>query len=140
MPVRRLLRTLLGVLTMVSLVVFLHLYLGARLITGLGLTGVAALAAWTVVALLFVSVPLGALTTRAGPRWAGVPLWWVSHLWIGIFGLLLVSVLTADVARWAWEVSASPPALAARRAVHVEAGVILGLLPPALVYGYRTAR
>src|SRR5690242_6438697 len=140
MSLRRLLRTLLGVLTMVSLVMFLHVYLGARFITGLGLTGVAASAAWTAVALLFVSVPLGALTTRAGPRWVGVPLWWVSHLWIGVFGLLLVTVLTGDVARWLWEAIASPSAQAARRAVHLESAVVLALLPPAIAYGYRTAR
>src|SRR6185295_13645997 len=94
----------------------------------------------TVVALLFVSVPLGALTTRAGPRWVGVPLWWVSHLWIGVFGLLLVSVLAGDVARLLWTAIATPSAQAAQRAVRVEATLIVGLLLPAIAYGYRTAR
>lgn len=134
------LRPILGMLTMISLVVALHVYLGGRLITGLGLSGWAASVAWTVVALLFVSVPLGALTTRAGPRWVGVPLWWVSHLWIGVFGLLLVSVVTGDVARLLWALVASPSAQAARRAVRVEAGLVVGLLLPAVAYGYRTAR
>ncbi|HYV48942.1 MAG TPA: metallophosphoesterase [Myxococcaceae bacterium] len=134
------LRAILGMLTMISLVIALHVYLGARLITGLGLTGVAGSAAWTVVALLFVSVPLGALTTRAGPRWVGVPLWWVSHLWIGVFGLLLVSVLAGDVARLLWTAIATPSAQAAQRAVRVEATLIVGLLLPAIAYGYRTAR
>jgi uncharacterized protein len=133
-------RPILGVLTMISLVVALHLYLGARLITGLGLSGWAASIAWTVVALLFISVPLGALSTRAGPKWVGVPLWWVSHLWIGVFGLLLVSVLAGDVARALWTVIASPSAQAAQRAVRVEAALIVGLLLPAIAYGYRTAR
>jgi len=134
------LRPILGMLTMISLVIALHVYLGGRLIVGLGLSGWAASVAWTVVALLFVSVPLGALTTRAGPRWVGVPLWWVSHLWIGVFGLLLVSVLAGDVARLLWTAIASPSAQAAQRAVRVEATLIVGLLLPAIAYGYRTAR
>ncbi|HVE86348.1 MAG TPA: metallophosphoesterase [Myxococcales bacterium] len=136
----RFLRALFGAFTMVSVVVLLHVYLGSRLINGFGLTGVAGSAAWAVLVLLFVSVPLGFVSTRAGPRWLGVPLWWVSHLWIGVFGLLLVSVLAGDVARWLWEALASPSAQAAQRAARVEAAVVLGLLAPAVAYGYRTAR
>ena len=129
-----------GATTMISLVVLLHVYLGSRLIGGLGLTGLAASAGWTALALLFVSVPLGFAGTRAGPRWLAVPLWWVSHLWIGVFGLLLVSVLTGDVARWLWAAFTSPSAEGAQRAMRVEAAVVLGLLAPAIAWGWRTAR
>src|ERR1043165_8574989 len=137
---RRLLQAVLAAFTVISLVVLLHVYLGARLIGGLGLTGAAASAAWAAVALLFASVPLGFATLRAGPRWFGVPLWWISHMWIGVFGLLLVSVLTGDVARLLWAAITSPGPQAMAGALRVEALVVLGLLGPAVAFGYRAAR
>lgn len=140
MPPGRILQTLLALVAVIGTVVLLHLYLGSRLIDGLGLTGAAAVAGWSVLLVLFASVPAGFIIQRAGPRWLGLPLWWVSHLWIGVFGLLLVAVLAGDVARLVWTAVADPSAQGLARALQLEAAAVLGLMVPAIAFGYRTAR
>jgi hypothetical protein len=140
MPPGRILQTVLALLAVVGTVVLLHLYIGSRLIGGLGLTGVAAVAGWSALLALFASVPAGFVTLRAGPRWLGLPLWWVSHLWIGVFGLLLVAVVAGDLARLAWAAVADPSAQGVTQALRVQAAAALGLVVPAVAFGYRTAR
>ena len=84
------------VLFAVGLVASLHYYLGARLIRDAGISGGAAAALWTALALLFLSIPVGFAAGRFAPRPMAKALHWVSHLWLGAFGLLLTTVAFAD--------------------------------------------
>jgi uncharacterized protein len=134
----RSLRPLLAVAGVLVTVVGLHVYIGTRLISRPGLMGPVAWAAWTALALLFLSIPLGFIATRAVPRRLSVPIYWISHLWIGAFGLLLTLVVATDLAALvagAFVTDALSPAL--RRA---QAGTIGVLLAVALVHGIRSAR
>lgn len=131
-----LLRGLLFAVVFVGSAAGLHYYIGFRLIHGAGLTGAAAKVAWAVLALLFLSMPASFAATRSMSRRWALALYWVAHLWMGTFALLLTAVASAELV------------LALVRAlVGPEAGslshlplLVLGLVAPALAVGLLTAR
>lgn len=119
----------------------LHYYIGLRLVAGSGLTGWAAALGWGLLAFLFVSVPLGFMASRRAGGWLAAVLYWIAHLWLGSFGLVLTLVVLGDVARLVYALLAG--GLDAARAQawgQVQALGGLAALVPVLVYGYRAAR
>src|SRR5712692_5113511 len=83
----------------VMLLAGLHYYIGARMIEGSGLRGSESAVAWLSLWLLLASVPLGFLSWRFFPSWVARPIRAVSHVWIGLFGLVLTSVVATDLIR-----------------------------------------
>lgn len=89
----------------VGLVGGLHAYLAHRLASG---------PAQLLFALLFISIPVGFAAGRRGPStWTKVALW-VSHLWIGVFGVLLTVVLALDLGRVVFGAVSAPTAWSGR--------------------------
>ena len=123
----------------VTLLGGLHYYIGARLIDGTGLRGRGRLAAWVVIWLLLASAPLGLLSWRFFPRWVAQPIRAIGHLWIGLFGLALSSVVVTDVIRFLANLLG---ATAAERLKfgEIQALAVLAIVGLAGTIGFRTAR
>lgn len=98
-PALLIIRGVLMTLLAVGLVGGLHAYLAHRIVGGLGATGVWLWAGVALFAVLFLSIPAGFAAGRRRPSGATRAVLWVSHLWIGVFGLLLTSVLAAELVR-----------------------------------------
>ena len=129
---------LLMALTMLGLIAGLHVYLGARLIsapdlpppwTGLG---------WAVLGLGFLSIPAAMASTRMRHSWREQVLHWGGMLWLGAFGLLLTATAVADVAGWVWRLTGSAPG--GVEWARLEALGVVGVVGPALLFAFRTAR
>jgi predicted MPP superfamily phosphohydrolase len=121
----------------VGLIGGLHLYIGTRLVTGAGLTGTWAAVGWGLLAFLFFSIPGGFIATRVLEGPLATLLYWIGHLWIGAFGLVLTGVVLGDAVRLACElILGAPDAAHALLWGRAQAGATLGLLGPALGYGY----
>lgn len=73
-----------------------HVYIAARVITGLGLSGMAAKAGWVVAAALFASLFL-AFAARKMPLGVARALHLVGYSWMGLFALSLFSVAAVDL-------------------------------------------
>ncbi|MFZ5468859.1 MAG: metallophosphoesterase [Myxococcota bacterium] len=135
MPFLLLVRGLFLVLAMVGAVVGLHYYIGVRLIAGVGLTGWPRSLAWAMVWGLFFSIPLGFAATRLFPRPVARAMSWVSHLWLGAFGLLLVAMAASEVL----VLLLRPFFEGAPVRAYQSAGVLAAVVP-ALGLGFFTAR
>lgn len=135
---RSLLSGLLIFVLLLGSVLALHYYIGHRLIGASGLTGGVAVLAWTLLWTLFACVPLAFVATRALPRTLALPIYWVAHLWIGIFGLLLTVVSVVDLVRVIseWIVGRALPAWVGP----VQAAAVLGAVATAALYGFQVAR
>jgi predicted MPP superfamily phosphohydrolase len=133
----RVIRTLgIGVLVIGSL----HYYIGSRLISQSGLPGWFAFLAWTVLWLLLASIPAGFLSWRLLPASVARRIRSISNLWIGIFGVLLSTVVLTDIARVIWLAvkQATPEQRATAGAVTALAIVLLAV--PAVLFAIRTAK
>jgi predicted MPP superfamily phosphohydrolase len=135
-PVLLFIRGLAFLSVMMAVVVGLHWYLGARLIDGVGLTPAVASAAWTALWTCFASIFVGFLGGRVLPRPAAKVVQWVGFVWMGAFGLLLVTTAASDVALAVLSRTAlwDPSWLSLR-----PLGVV-GLVVPALAFGFVVAR
>jgi predicted MPP superfamily phosphohydrolase len=126
-------------LTLAAVAVFAasHYYVGVRLLRDSGAPAQMAAFGWTALALLLGSIVIGMPARRALPRAFASPLRWISYLWLGTFGLVLVTVAGMDllfaVLKWAqpamFEDWGSAKALA-----------ILAVAAPAVAWGVYTAR
>lgn len=122
---------------MTSLIVGLHVYLGTRLITGAQLPAPAATLAWALLWTFFVSIFAGFIGGRVLPRGVARVFQWLGFVWMGAFGLLLVSTAASDLGFFFAErlggvdVSGFGPARAA---------AVLALVVPALAWGFFVSR
>lgn len=121
---------------MVGLIVGLHWYLGLRLIRDAGLEGTTASLAWAALWTSFGAIFAGFIGGRLLPRPVAKVLQWVGFTWMGAFGLLLTATVVSDlvlvVAAQFTTVSAEWNA--------VRALAIVGVVVPALVWGFVVAR
>ncbi|KFE68105.1 metallophosphoesterase [Hyalangium minutum] len=137
-PIGLVIRGLVAMLFAVSLVGALHGYIGLRLLSEPNLGQPWTAIGWTALWLLFFSIPLGFIASRRRPTLLNQVLYWTSMLWLGTFGLLLPSVLVADLVVGLWNLLGSAPeALALARG---KAVAILAVVLPALAFAFLTAR
>jgi predicted MPP superfamily phosphohydrolase len=123
----------------VTLLAGLHYYIGARLIGGAGLRGGGMVAAWFALWLLLASVPLGFLSWRFFPRWVARPIRAISHVWIGLFGLMLSSIVVTDAIRLLVDLFGATPADRLKFG-EIQAMTVLAVVGFAGAIGFRTAR
>ncbi|WP_163786343.1 metallophosphoesterase [Myxococcus vastator] len=124
-----------GILTLMG---GLHAYIAVRLFVSPQLPAPWAWLGPVLVALLFLSLPVGMAASRREPTlWTQV-LQWTSYVWLGAFGILLSAVVVADLVglglSWSGVVT---DALALARG---KALVAVGVTVPAVVYAFITAR
>lgn len=135
-PTLVLVRTLAFALAMASTIVGLHYYLGARLIRDAQVAEPFATVAWVVLWSSFASIFGGFLSSRVFGRRLSKVFQWVGFVWMGAFGLLLVSTALSDVLfAIAARVSTVDPSWYTLRPL-----VVLGVVVPALVYGFSISR
>lgn len=119
-----------------SVVVGLHWYLGARLIRDAGVPQPFATVAWVVLWLFFVSIFAGFLGGRLLPRPAAKVFQWLGFMWMGAFGLLMVTTSLSDLGLFiASKFVVIDPAWPTLRAFGVLAVVV-----PALAWGFYVSR
>jgi uncharacterized protein len=139
-PICLFIRGLSLALIAVGVVAGLHYYVGLRLISDPGVPPLAAGFGWALLTLLFLSIPAGFASSRIGPRSVAVPVQWISHLWIGAFGLLLTSVAASDLVVFIVKLVQRPEASSGALWGTVQAAAVLALVIPALAVGFVTAR
>ncbi|AGC41796.1 serine/threonine protein phosphatase [Myxococcus stipitatus DSM 14675] len=134
----RVLRWLMSLGGILALLGSLHAYLAVRLFVSPEWPAPWGGAGATLVALLFVSIPVGLMGGFGLPSAARRVLQWVSFVWLGSFGILLSAMVVADVvgavAGWTGLV-VDPLMLARWKAVGVSAVTV-----PAVLYAFITAR
>jgi hypothetical protein len=135
-PVLLFVRGLVLLLVMVGVVVGGHVYVGERFIDGLGLTGAWRALAWAGLWMAFGSLVLGFIGGRLLPRRPARVFQWVGFVWMGAFGLCLVSLAATDVALWL--ATRSGPVDATWR--QARALGVLTVVGPALAWGFSVAR
>ncbi|MFP2912876.1 hypothetical protein ACLESD_49300 [Pyxidicoccus sp. 3LFB2] len=116
----------------------LHAYIAIRLFVSPGWPGPWHVLGPVLVALLFASLPVGMAMTRREPTVWTRALQWTSFVWLGTFGILVSTVVAADLVGWVlrWTgVVADPLALARGRALGM-----VGVAVPAAVFAFVTAR
>jgi hypothetical protein len=137
-PIGLVIRGLVAMLFAVSLVGGLHGYIGLRLVADPNLGQPWTALGWTALALLFFSIPLGFIASRRQPTLLNRALYWTSMLWLGSFGLLLPTVLVADLISGVWPLlGTAPEALTLARGKAVG---VLAVVVPALAFAFLTAR
>jgi predicted MPP superfamily phosphohydrolase len=129
------LRILLLIAAVFGLLAGLHLYIGARVLGGLGLGGVGAAAGWTAIALLFLSIPAGLFARGLRSQRLAWRLRWAAYLWMGGFALTLSAVVAVDLARLGARLAFGGPAGWGLPEVAVAAGLVL----PAFLLGLHRA-
>lgn len=133
-PVLLFVRGLFLLLVMVGVVVGAHVYVGERLLSGLNGEGRAL--GWAALWTAFGSIFLGFLGGRLLPRGAARVFQWVGFVWMGAFGLLLVSLAVTDVGLWV----ASQVTVVSDRWREARALGVLTVVGPALAWGFLVAR
>lgn len=98
-PTLLIIRGVLMMLVAIALVGGLHAYLALRLVAGSGLMGPVAWGLNALFVALFVSIPAGFAAGRGKPSAFNRVLLWTAHLWLGAFGVLLSSILAAELIR-----------------------------------------
>jgi uncharacterized protein len=135
-PVLLFVRGLLLLSVMSSLIVGLHWYLGARLIRDALVPEPFATAAWVLLWTFFVSIFGGFLGGRLLPRPFSRVLQWFGFVWMGAFGLLFVGTAFSDLVLFiAAKVTTVDASWQSARAL-----VVLGVVLPALAYGFSISR
>ncbi len=121
---------------LVSVIVGVHWYLGARLIRDAGMPEPLATIAWVMLWTFFGSIFAGFLGGRLFPRPMAKIFQWLGFVWMGAFGLLLVSTLLTDLALFiAGKFTVVEAAWQTWRAFGV-----MGLVIPALAWGFYISR
>lgn len=135
-PVLLFIRGLALLAVMSSLIVGLHWYLGARLIRDALVPEPFATVAWIALWTFFASIFGGFLGGRLLPRGVARVFQWFGFVWMGAFGLLLVSTAVSDLGFFlAGKVMTLDAAWPTYRALGV-----LGVVVPALLYGFSVSR
>lgn len=125
---------LLGLLS--ALIVGLHWYLGTRLIRDAMMPEPSASIAWVMLWVFFVSIFAGFLGGRLLPRPLAKFFQWLGFVWMGAFGLLLVTTSLSDLGLFvASKFTAVESSWHSLRAVGVMAVVV-----PALLWGFYVSR
>jgi uncharacterized protein len=96
-PVLLIIRGIGALLFVISLVVGAHFYLGVRMFDASGLPAPIVSALWVAMWGAFLSILVGGIGGRFLPRRLTLVPTWVGFLWMGAFGLLLVTALASDV-------------------------------------------
>lgn len=123
-------------LVMVSLVVSLHYYLGARLIGASAVPEPIAAMLWTALWVFFTSIFVGFIGGRTLPRPLAKAAQWLGFVWMGAFGLLLVQTAASDAILWGLShVFTVEPYWYAHRAI-----AVVAITVPALIYGFAISR
>lgn len=135
-PVLLFVRGVALLLTLVSVVVGLHWYLGARLIRDAAVPAPYALVLWTVLWGAFASIFGGFIGGRVLPRPLARVAQWVGFVWMGAFGLLLTGVAASDLVLWA----ASKVTVVDGAWQQLRALAVAGAVLPAMGYGAWVAR
>jgi predicted MPP superfamily phosphohydrolase len=117
----------------------LHYYIGVRLIDAWPLRGGGKSAAWIVLWSLLASVPLGLLSWRLFPRWVARPIRAISHVWIGLFSLVLTSIVATDLIRLLAELLGATLA-DPLKAGEIQSMAVLAFVGVAGTLGFCTAR
>ena len=125
---------LLSVLT--SLIVGLHWYLGARLIRDALMPEPFATLAWVLLWTLFASIFGGLLGGRLLPQPAAKIFQWLGFVWLGAFGVLLVTTSLSDLGLFI----ASKFILVQSSWQPLRAGGVLAVVIPALFWGLFISR
>ena len=125
---------LLSVLT--SLIVGLHWYLGARLIRDAAMPEPFATLAWALLWTFFASIFGGVIGGRVLPRPVAKIFQWFGFLWLGAFGLLLVTVSLSDLALFI----ASKFTVVDASWLTLRPLAVLGVVVPALAWGFYISR
>ncbi len=135
-PVLLFARGLVLLTVMTSLIVGLHWYLGARLIRDAQVPEPFATIAWVALWGFFVSIFGGFLGGRLLPRPAAKVFQWFGFVWMGAFGLLLVSTAVTDLGLFiASKLTVVDASWQPARAL----GIFL-VVVPALLYGFYVSR
>lgn len=135
-PVLLFIRGLVMLAVVSTLIVGLHSYLGTRLITDAQVPQPWSTVAWTVLWGSFISIFGGFVGTFALGRRVARLLQWVGFVWMGAFGLLLVSTAASDLGFFiASKFTALDPAWQVWRAE-----VVVALVIPALAWGFYVSR
>lgn len=135
-PILLFVRGVFLLVVMLSAIVSLHWYVGARLIHGLELTGALADVAWAAVWTAFGSIFFGFIGMRLLPRGVARVFQWLGFTWMGAFGLLLVSFAVTDLGLWLWARGAVVDA----SLLHARTLGVVGVVLPALAWGFAVAR
>ncbi|MEW6435373.1 MAG: metallophosphoesterase [Myxococcota bacterium] len=135
-PILLFVRGLFLLVVMLSLVVGLHWYVGARLIGGLGLSAPLASVAWALVWSAFGSIFVGFIGMRLLPRGIARVFQWVGFGWMGACGLFVVSFAVTDLGLWLWTRGAVVDAAT----LHARTLAVVGVVLPALAWGFFVAR
>ena len=138
LPVGALLRGLVMALVFLGLVVGLHVYLGVRLLSDPQVPAPWAGLGWAALALGFFSIPGAMASTRMRSSWYERVLHWGGMLWMGAFGLLLTATLVADAALFVGRLLGLVSA--GVQLARAEAVGVVGVVVPALLVAFRTAR
>lgn len=135
LPFRALFRSavIVGVITL--LVAGLHVYIGSRILSGA--TGVGAVVGWSLIALFFGAIPGGFGASRLASSSLTRAVQWISHLWIGAFGVLLTVSLTSDLVRFTCVLSGLTNGTTFD---HYQPMAIALVSIPGLFWGYLVAR
>jgi uncharacterized protein len=135
-PVLLFVRGIVLLSVLASLIVGLHWYLGARLIRDALMPEPFATVAWATLWTFFASIFAGFLGGRLLPRGAAKIFQWLGFVWMGAFGLLLVTTSLSDLGLFiASKFTVVEPSWQSLRAVGVIAVVV-----PALAYGFYVSR
>ncbi len=119
-----------------SLIVGLHWYIGDRLIRDAGMPQPFATVAWVALWTFFVSIFLGFLGGRLLPRPLAKVFQWFGFVWMGAFGLLLVTTAASDLGLFiASKFTTLDASVQTWRALGV-----MGVVIPALAYGFYVSR
>jgi predicted MPP superfamily phosphohydrolase len=137
---RRVARVLPMVIAMLSLMVFLHVYVGQHLFGSAVMPAWAGALGWLGLVTLFVLMPVSMFLRRRNRDGAARFLLPLTHYWMGTFAILFVVVLATDAARWAYLfLSAAQRASQLQQLARLQAMGIVGLTGALALLARRTA-
>lgn len=135
-PVLLVVRGLTAMFLVVGLVIAAHFYIGHRVLDASGLPPGLVAGLWVAMWGAFASIFVGFLSGRLLPRAVALVPTWVGFLWIGAFGLLLVTTLASDAL-----VAALSLVLERRPEwARAQAFAIPGVVLPVMLFGFARAR
>ena len=134
-PLLLFIRGIAAVSVMVSLIAFLHYYIGTRLISHGGWSPEAIQVGWVLLWAGFISMPLS-FSARAMPKPLSTLLQWAGFLWMGVFGVTFAATAISDLVRVVLRLFITPTAAWNRD----QALIVLGVSAIALVWGFFVAR
>lgn len=135
-PVLLVIRGLALLTIVVGVTLGLHWYIGVRLFDDTGIGPPWRTVAWVGLFLMYGSIFAGFIGGRFFPRRLARLLQWIGFMWLGAFGLLVAALALFDLGLGLGSLFATPTA--SWRGVR--APMVLGVVGPALVWGFFVAR